>query len=171
MFGRAVAALFVAAVVQAVPAGAQQPQDLVRELNRSGPRFGVTWLAADIVDTLRSKYGVDVAPIITQFGWQFERQFASLENGPVALNEWVILIGGLDQGEILPSLTWLVGLRTQGNFEIGVGPNITPAGVALAISSGVTFRVGALAVPLNLAIVPSKLSPRTSILTGFNLYR
>lgn len=171
MFGRTMVTLLVAAVVQAVPAGAQQPQDLVRELNRSGPRFGITWMSNDIVDTLRVKHNVDVAPIITQFGWQFERQFASLENGPVALNEWVILIGGLDQGEILPSLTWLVGLRTQGNFEIGVGPNITPAGVALAISSGVTFRVGALAVPVNLAIVPSKLGPRTSILTGFNLYR
>ena len=158
-------------VIHAVPAGAQQPQDLVRELNRSGPRFGLTWLAGDIVDTLRTKYGVDVAPVITQFGWQFERQFASLENGPVALNEWVLLVGGLDQGEILPSLTWLVGLRTPGNFEIGVGPNITPAGVALAISSGVTFRVGALAVPVNMAIVPSNLGPRTSILTGFILYR
>ena len=171
MFGRTMVTLLVAAVVQAVPAGAQQPQDLVRELNRSGPRFGITWMSNDIVDTLRVKHNVDVAPIITQFGWQFERQFASLENGPVALNEWVILVGGLDQGEILPSLTWLVGLRTQGNFEIGVGPNITPAGVALALSSGVTFRVGALAVPLNIAIVPSKLGPRTSILTGFNLYR
>jgi hypothetical protein len=165
------AAVLVAAVVQTVPADAQRPQDLVRELDRSGPRFGITWLSGDIVDTLSSKYDVDVAPIITQFGWQFERQLASLENGPVALNEWVILIGGLDQGEMLPSLTWLVGLRTQSNFEIGVGPNITPAGVALAISSGVTFRVGALAVPVNLAIVPSKLGPRTSILTGFNLYR
>lgn len=171
MFGRTMAAVLIAAMVQAVPADAQQPQDLVRELNRSGPRFGITWLAGDIVDTLSSKYDVDVAPIITQFGWQFERQFASLENGPVALNEWVLLIGGLDQGEILPSLTWLVGLRTQGNFEIGVGPNVTPAGVALAISSGVTFRVGALAVPLNVAVVPSKLGTRTSILTGFNLYR
>jgi hypothetical protein len=171
MFGRACAALAAVVVIQSAPAGAQQPQDLVRELNRSGPRFGITWLSADIVDTLRTKYDVDVAPIITQFGWQFERQFASLENGPVALNEWVLLIGGLDQGEILPSLTWLVGLRTPGNFEVGVGPNITPAGVALAISGGVTFRVGALAVPLNFALVPSKLGPRTSILTGFNLYR
>ena len=171
MFGRTVAALIVAAVIQAVPAGAQQPQDLVRELNRSGPRFGITWLAGSIVDTLRAKHDVDVAPIITQFGWQFERQFASLENGPTALQEWVILIGGLEQGEILPSLTWLVGLRTSGNFEIGLGPNITPAGVALAISSGVTFRVGALAIPVNVAVVPSKLGARTSILTGFNLYR
>jgi hypothetical protein len=171
MFGRTVTALVVAAVTQAVPAGAQQPQDLVRELNRSGPRFGVTWLAGDLVDTLKSKYDVDVAPIITQFGWQFEQQFASLEGGPVALQEFVLLLGGLDQGEILPSLTWLVGLRTPGNFEIGVGPNITPAGVALAISSGITFRRGALAVPVNIALVPSKFGARTSILTGFNLYR
>ena len=171
MFRRACAAAAAALVIGATSGVAQQPRDLVRELNRSGPRFGVTWLAGDIVDTLRRKYDVDVAAIIPQFGWQFERQFASLENGPVALNEFVILVGGLEQGEFLPSLTWLVGIRTQSNFEIGVGPNITPAGLALAISSGVTFRAGALAVPVNVAVVPSKLGARTSILTGFNLYR
>lgn len=150
---------------------AQQPQDLVRELNRSGPRFGITWLGGSITDTLRSKFDTDVAPVITQFGWQFERQFASLENGPTALNELILLIGGLDQGAFLPSLTWLVGIRTPGNLEFGVGPNATPAGVALAISTGYTFKVGALAVPLNVAVVPSKLGVRTSVLTGFNLYR
>ena len=150
---------------------AQQPGDLVRQVNRSGPRFGVTWLSSGIVDTLQSKYQIDVAPVITQFGWQFEWQFASLENGPVALNEWVLLVGGLDQGAFLPSLTWLVGIRTPGNFEVGVGPNATPAGVALAFSAGQTFRVGALAVPLNIAVVPSKFGVRTSVLTGFNLYR
>ena len=150
---------------------AQQPQELVRKLNRSGPRFGVTWLSGSIVDTLNSKYDIDVAPVVTQFGWQFEQQFASLENGPVALNEWVLLVGGLDQGAFLPSLTWLVGIRTPGNFEIGIGPNATPAGVALAMSTGYTFKVGALAVPINMAIVPSKYGIRSSILTGFNLYR
>lgn len=150
---------------------AQQPQDLVRQINRSGPRFGVTWLGGDLVDTLQSKHQIDVAPVITQFGWQFERQFASLENGPVALNEWVFLVGGLDQGVFLPSLTWLVGIRTPGQFEFGVGPNATPAGVALAFSSGFTFRAGALAVPVNMAIVPSKYGVRASILSGFNIYR
>jgi len=150
---------------------AQQPQELVRQLSRSGPRFGVTWLSGSIVDTLNSRYSIDVAPVITQFGWQFERQFASLENGPVALNEWILLVGGLDQGAFLPSLTWLVGIRTPGNFEIGVGPNATPAGVALALSTGYTFKAGALAVPINMAIVPSKYGVRASVLTGFNLYR
>jgi hypothetical protein len=150
---------------------AQQPQELVRQLSRSGPRFGVTWLSGSIVDTLNTRYNIDVAPVITQFGWQFERQFASLENGPVALNEWILLVGGLDQGAFLPSLTWLVGIRTPGNFEIGVGPNATPAGVALALSTGYTFKAGALAVPINMAIVPSKYGVRASMLTGFNLYR
>jgi hypothetical protein len=89
----------------------------------------------------------------------------------VALNELVFLIGGLDQGTFLPSLTWIVGVRTPGNFEFGVGPNATPAGVALAISAGVTFRTGALNVPVNMAIVPSRFGTRASILTGFNMYR
>jgi hypothetical protein len=172
MFRKTLAAVAVI-IAASTPATlhAQQPNELVRELARSGPRFGVTWLGGSTIDTLRSKYDVDVASVITQFGWQFEKQFASLENGPVALNEWVILIGGLDQGVFLPSVTWLVGVRTPGNFEFGVGPNVTPAGVALAISMGVTFKAGALAIPVNTAIVPSRYGLRASILTGFNVYR
>jgi hypothetical protein len=153
------------------PVAAQQPSELVRQLNRSGPRFGVTVLSGAIVDRLRDKFDTEVAPVISQFGWQFERQFAGVEGGPVALNEWVFLVGGLDQGAFLPSLSWLVGVRTPGNFEIGIGPNVTPAGVALAVSTGYTFRAGALAVPLNVAAVPSKYGVRASVLTGFNLYR
>src|SRR5688500_20162025 len=76
---------------------AQQPHELVRQLSRSGPRFGVTWLSGAVVDTLERRLEFDIAPVITQFGWQYERQFASLENGPVALNEWILLVGGLDQ--------------------------------------------------------------------------
>jgi hypothetical protein len=163
-------AMLVAAIA-AAPLVAQQPGDLVRQVNRSGPRFGLTWLGGGIVDTLKSQRNIDVAPVITQFGWQFERQFASLESGPVALNEFIILIGGLDQGVFLPSVSWLVGIRTPGNFELGVGPNANPAGVALAFSTGYTFKAGALAVPVNLALVPSKYGMRVSALTGFNLYR
>lgn len=150
---------------------AQAPEDLTRQIKRSGPRFGITWLGGSVTDTLRSRYNMDVAPVVTQFGWQYERQFANLEGGPVALTEWVLLVGGLEQGVVLPSLTWLVGIRTPGQFEFGVGPNITPAGAALALSGGMTFRNGPLAIPVNIAIVPSKVGVRTSVLTGFNVYR
>ena len=154
-----------------LPLQAQQPQDLTRPLNRSGPRFGVTFLGGGVADTLRARHNIDVADVVTQFGWQYEYQFAGLEGGPVALNEWVLLVGGLEQGVFLPSLSWLVGMRFPNQFELGVGPNVTPAGVALALSAGMTFRSGALAIPLNFAIVPSKVGTRASILTGFNLFR
>lgn len=172
MIRRALMALCLVTAA-AVPAqmDAQQPGELVRRLGRTGPRFGVTWMSGALVDTIQSKYQLDVLPVVTQFGWQFESQFASLENGPVALNEWVVLVGGLDQGLFLPSLTWLVGIRTEGGFEFGVGPNATPATVALAMSTGYTFKAGALAVPVNLAVVPSRYGMRVSVLTGFNLYK
>lgn len=64
-----------------------------------------------------------------------------------------------------------MGLRTQEGAEFGVGPNITPAGVALAVAAGVTFRAGALNVPMNFAVVPTKAGARVTMLTGFTMRR
>jgi hypothetical protein len=69
--------------------------------------------------------------MISQFGWQFERQFYSKDSGVAVVNEWVGLVGGLDRGVALPSLSWLVGVRTKEGTELGIGPNVTPAGVAV----------------------------------------
>ena len=168
------AALFAFSLVCVVaPLGAQtviQPPPVAKTANLSGPRFGVTALSDGVVAKLQ-KRSIDVRPMITQFGWQFERQFYAKDNGVAALNEWVLLVGGLEQGLVLPSLTWLVGLRTNGGTEFGIGPNVTPAGVALALAGGVTFRAGALNVPMNIAVVPSKAGMRVSFLTGFNMRR
>jgi hypothetical protein len=41
--------------------------------------------------------------------------------------------------------------------------------VALTVAAGVTFRSGALNVPVTFAVVPSKAGTRISMLTGFNL--
>ena len=84
------------------------------------------------------------------------------------MNEFVFLLGGLEQGVTLPSASWMVGLRSPSGLEFGIGPNVTPAGVALAVAGGVTFRSGALNVPLTFAVVPSKDGTRVSMLTGFN---
>jgi hypothetical protein len=78
-------------------------------------------------------------------------------------------LGGLDQSVAIPSLSWMVGLRTRDGAEFGIGPNITPGGVALAIAGGVTLRAGVLNVPVNMAIVPSKVGTRISVMTGFNM--
>ena len=82
-----------------------------------------------------------------------------------------MLLGGLEQGLAVPSLNWIVGLRTREGAEFGIGPNLTPAGAALAVAAGVTFRSGALNIPMNVAVVPSKDGVRVSVLSGFNFRR
>ncbi len=141
---------------------------LAKRVSLAGPRFGFTFLSDGIVDRLRDE-DIEVKNGISQFGWQFEKQFYSKEGGPSVLNEWVLLAGGLDQGLLLPSLNWMVGLRTRDGAEFGIGPNISPAGVALAMAAGVTFRAGVLNIPMNFAVVPSKEGMRVSMLTGFTL--
>lgn len=148
----------------------QEIPPVARTVSLAGPRFGFTFLSDGIVDKLASE-DIIVKNSISQFGWQFERQFYSKQGGMTVLNEWVVLAGGLDQGVVLPSLNWLVGLRTPEGAEFGIGPNITPAGVALAVAAGVTFRAGVLNVPMNFAVVPSKDGMRVSMLTGFTLRR
>lgn len=157
----------------AVPSAAQSvitPPPAPIVANLSGPRFGVTTLSDGIVTTLRERY-IDVQPVITQFGWQFEKQFYSTAGGAAVLNEWVVLLGGLDQGVALPSVSWLVGARTEGGTEFGVGPNVTPAGWSLAFAAGTTLRTGFLNVPVNIAVVPSRRGMRVSFLTGFSKRR
>jgi hypothetical protein len=81
----------------------------------------------------------------------------------------VPLLSGLEQGVALPSLNWLVGIRTAGGAEFGIGPNVTPIGTGLVVAAGVTVRSGALNVPLNFALASSKSGIRVSIMTGFNI--
>jgi hypothetical protein len=142
---------------------------VVETVSLSGPRFGYTSLSDGVVRKLNEERHIDIGSLITQFGWQFEKQFYSNGEGLTILNEWVALIGGLEQSVALPSLSWLVGFRTKEGAEFGLGPNVTPAGVALAVAGGVTFRVGAVNIPLNVAVVPSKAGVRVSMLTGFSL--
>jgi hypothetical protein len=165
------AALLFLAVASPLHAqsGSQAPPP-ARTLSLSGPRIGFTLLSDGVVDKLEQS-SVFVRPTISQFGWQFERQFYAKQGGVSALNEWVFLLGGLDQGVAIPSLSWLAGLRTQEGAEFGIGPNVTPAGVALAIAAGVTFRAGVLNVPMNFAVVPTKAGTRVTMLTGFTLRR
>lgn len=169
------AVLTLFCVSLAVPVGAQTqtpdvtiPPPPLKTVSLSGPRFGITALSQGIVDKLHER-SIDVRPTITQFGWQFEKEFYSRDGGVAAMNEFVFLLGGLEQGVALPSLSWMVGLRAPSGAEFGIGPNVTPAGVALALAGGVTFRSGALNVPMTFALVPSKAGTRISMLTGFNL--
>lgn len=147
---------------------ASQLPPYAKTANLSGPRFGLTLLADGVVKKLEER-SVRVGPYISQFGWQFEKQFYTQDSGVTMVTEWVALVGGLEQSVALPSVSWMVGVRTRDGAEFGIGPNVTPAGTALVLATGMTFRAGALNVPLNVAVVPSKSGTRVSVLSGFSL--
>ena len=147
------------------------PRGVTDTIDMTGPRFGLTVLPQQSVDKLLAERNITVRPIVSQFGWQFERRLYTNGDGITMLTEWVPLISGLDQGVALPSFNWLVGLRTAAGTEFGLGPNVTPLGVGLVAAAGVTVRTGALHIPFNFAIATSKTGARISILTGFNVRR
>ena len=165
-----VAALGMVTLATAAPAWSQTtvPPRVTREVNLSGPRFGMTLLSPGTVDALAERE-ITVNPLISQFGWQFERRLYTSAEGVSALMEWVPLLSGLEQGVALPSLNWLVGIRTASGAEFGIGPNVTPIGTGLVVAAGITVRSGALNVPLNFALASSKSGVRVSIMTGFNI--
>jgi len=167
----ALALMFAACSAPAYAQSGTQAPPPAGTLELAGPRFGVTMLSQGVIDTLKKDRDITIGSTISQFGWQFEKQFYSKAGGVTALNEWVALLGGLDQGVAIPSLSWLIGLRTKEGAEFGVGPNVTPAGAALVVSAGVTFKAGIMNVPMNFAVVPSKSGTRVSVLTGFTLRR
>jgi hypothetical protein len=158
--------------MMATPAWCQNepPPPMLRTVSMAGPRFGLTMLSSGNVDALK-KHDINVRPLLTQFGWQFEKRVYTNREGLTALTEWVPLISGLEQGVVLPSLNWLVGVRSPAGLEFGIGPNITPLGVGLVVAGGVTVRSGALNIPMTFAVATSRSGARVTILTGFNLRR
>ena len=82
-----------------------------------------------------------------------------------------------DGGEAAIALTQDQLARTEGALlvldgaEFGIGPNVTPAGTALVLATGMTFRAGAFNIPVNVAAVPSKSGARITILTGLSFRR
>jgi hypothetical protein len=154
-------------VASAAPALSQTIPPVAKAVSLDGPRIGVTFLTEGIIEKLEER-NMNVGSTVSQFGWQFERQFYN-GSGVTAVTEWIALLGGLEQGVAIPSLSWMFGVRTRDGAEFGVGPTVTPAGTALVIAAGHTFRSGVLNVPVSVAVVPSKSGLRVTLLSGFNL--
>ena len=147
------------------------PPRPLQTIDLSGPRFGVTRLSQGAVDMLAQEHQIVVRPVVSQVGWQFEKRLYTSPDGMSALTEFVPLISGLEQGQVLPALNWLTGVRSASGMEFGIGPNFSPVGVGLVLAAGVTIRSGALNIPLNFAIATSKTGARVTILTGFTIRR
>ena len=134
----------------------------------AGPRVGVTMIAPGSLASLirgdvpffsnevreewtgsSGKYGA----AITQYGWQWESRFS--DAGEVTgIVEWIALIGGMEKGMFLPSVSSMVGLRTAKGVEFAVGPNLSLGGIAMVFGAGYNFKFGKLNVPVNITYVP-----------------
>ena len=158
-------------------ASAQQPtQDPAARLVKpkavalGGPRVGLTVLSGESYRVAREDHGL-TRSVVSQFGWQFERSFSTGDNGPTGIFEWVLLVGGLDQGKVFPSISWITGLRSAGGVEFGAGPNVTPIGFAFAIAGGYSIPAGYMNFPVTVALVSSATGVRTTALVGFTTRR
>lgn len=147
----------------------QDPNDAIlgEPIHLDGPRVGITFLSSRVVDEAHD-HGTDLNPFLTQFGWQFESRLFRLPNGVSGLVEFVPLIGGLEQGKFLPSLSGLLGVRGAKGFEFGLGPNVTPLGANIVLAMGTSIQSNGVNFPINLAVVPSSNGVRVSLLVGFN---
>ena len=135
----------------------------------AGPRVGVTMVqAGSLASILRkdvSLFSDDIreewtgstgknGAVMSQYGWQWESRF--LDGGDVVgIVEWIALVGGMEKGMFLPSVSSMVGLRTASGFEFAAGPNLSLGGIAMVIGIGKTLKFGKLNVPVNIAYVPS----------------
>lgn len=142
--------------------------DVQDQLKLAGPRIGFTVLSQRYTNHINDEFGRDINPFLTQFGWQFETRIFTLQSGVAGLFEFVPLIGGLEQGKFLPSLSALVGIRGAQGLEFGVGPNLSVGGAGLVVAVGTNFQSQGINFPVNFAVAPSRDGARFSLLFGFN---
>jgi TolB-like protein len=94
-------------------------------LNLNGPRMGISYTIGDAAERLqasKSDGGYEMFPVITQFGYQFETQYLSAGSFQ-ALLEVIGLVGGLESGKFIPSISLLNGFRSSANgWEFAFGP-------------------------------------------------
>ena len=140
------------------------PQSSITSL--SGPRLGATLITGKMADKLKDEF--DVFPVISQFGWQFEWRFFSIEDGLTGVVEFIPLVGGVEQGMFLPSLSGLIGMRSPRGAEFGLGPNVSVSGVGIVLATGMTIQKGQINWPLNFAISPSSNGVKFTFIVGFN---
>ena len=145
------------------------PNDAVlgETIHLDGPRLGFTVLSARVIDKAREN-NLNISPVISQFGWQFETRLFRLANGVSGLVELVPLVGGLEQGHFLPSVSGLLGVRGPKGLEFGVGPNLTLLGPSLVLAMGTSIQSNGINFPINVAVAPSSEGARISLLVGFN---
>jgi hypothetical protein len=135
----------------------------------AGPRLGLVYISASPGSTFlngdmklddifegRSDYAEIAKGTLTSlYGWQWESRFADGGN-VTGIVEWIALVGGMEKGKFLPSVSSMVGARTASGLEFAIGPNLSLGGIAMVFGMGYNFKSGNLNIPVNIAFVPGR---------------
>ena len=135
----------------------------------AGPRIGVAYISPspssglingtldlDDMGDLPLDYSDKIKSAVTiLYGWQWESRFA--DGGDVTgIVEWIALVGGMEKGLFLPSVSSMVGARTSSGLEFAMGPNLSLGGIAMVFGLGYNFKSGDLNMPVNIGFVPGR---------------
>ncbi len=140
-----------------------------------GPRFGLTYVVGEgqLADELEYH---DMGRSISQFGWHFEHQVVPEGGGPAFVIEFIPLLAGVEYGKIIPNFSLLMGVRTPGGWELGMGPNLSfsktiddevEARTSLLLGFGKSFHYGSVSIPVNLVYSASPEGDRVSLFFGY----
>ncbi|MBN4051923.1 hypothetical protein JYT53_00310 [Cytophagaceae bacterium AH-315-L13] len=139
-----------------------------------GPRVGVAYVITspeEFTNQVNKIYGGDnFYPIFSVFAINLEQRILLGETNSHFAFQEIILIGGVDQGILLPSGTFMIGYRHSKGFEFGMGPNLSFSGLGLVAAIGKTFSTRGVFIPIDISLVfPNQnSSPRLALTTGFN---
>jgi hypothetical protein len=136
-----------------------------------GPRLGFTVVPGN-TELAQKMKDEGISPVISQFGWHFEHRVVANGNGPAFVIEFIPLIGGVEYGKPLASLSLMFGIRMPSGYEFGVGPNAIVGKTSksgLIIALGKTFDVQGVSIPLNLAYATSPIGARLAFIVGYAL--
>ena len=123
----------------------------------AGPRLGFAFITAspssgllngyldlDDMGDLPIDYTTNIkGAFTTLYGWQWESRFA--DGGDVTgIVEWIALIGGMESGLFLPSISSMVGARKSKGIEFAMGPNLSLGGIAMVFGPVITLNLAKL---------------------------
>jgi len=150
-----------------------------------GLRIGATYIAVEAWDAYNTTMQTTFPdsdrtyfPIITQFGLNIEQRILLGTTRSHFVFQEVLLVVGIDQNMLLPSVSTLIGFRSRAGLEIGMGPNFAMSlkdgdavlAMSVVFAAGWTFSFSDMNVSVNIAIVPTPRDGnlRLTILSGFN---
>ena len=139
----------------------------------AGPRIGFVYISASPASTflngdiklsddfpLQDEYdNIAKGTLTSLYGWQFESRFADGGN-VTGIVEWIVLVAGMEKGKFLPSVSSMVGARTESGLEFALGPNLSMSGIAMVLGMGYNFKSGNLNMPVNIGFVPGRSATR-----------